>query len=147
MSTSNDRSGRPVVVAGLDLSTTANVAAQRAAQIAEALHGRLHLVSAVRRAGSETIQALGEDWTVEPAAPTIDYLDRLAAHWSRVPTTTACVTGRPAEVIVSEAERLDASLIVVGNRHMKGVGRVLGAVAADVAHHAPCDVLIVKTVD
>lgn len=27
-----------------------------------------------------------------------------------------------------------------------GVARVLGAVANDIVHHAPCDVLLVKTV-
>jgi nucleotide-binding universal stress UspA family protein len=36
-------------------------------------------------------------------------------------------------------------MIVVGNRRMQGLGRLLGSVANDVAHHAPCDVHIVKT--
>ena len=42
--------------------------------------------------------------------------------------------------------RLEAEVIVVGNRRMQGVGRLLGSVANEVAHNAPCDVLIVKTV-
>ena len=41
---------------------------------------------------------------------------------------------------------IDAELIVVGNRRMQGVQRLLGAVANDVVHHADCDVLVVKTV-
>ena len=54
--------------------------------------------------------------------------------------------GKPQEVLVAEAERLNATLIVVGNVGMKGLGRVLGSVATSVAHAAPCDVYIVKTV-
>jgi nucleotide-binding universal stress UspA family protein len=38
-----------------------------------------------------------------------------------------------------------AELIVVGNKGMKGVRRVLGSVPNDVAHKADCDVLIVNT--
>ena len=49
-------------------------------------------------------------------------------------------------MLIEEAARTHADVIVVGNRRMQGVKRVLGAVASDVAHHAPCDVLIVKTV-
>ena len=37
-------------------------------------------------------------------------------------------------------------MIIVGNRRMQGMGRLLGSVANEVAHNAPCDVLIVKTV-
>jgi nucleotide-binding universal stress UspA family protein len=45
------------------------------------------------------------------------------------------------------AEAVDADLIVVGNRGMKGTRRLLGSVPNTVAHHAACDVLVVDTVD
>ena len=54
-------------------------------------------------------------------------------------------TGKPADVLVQEAKRLEADIIVVGNRRMQGAGRVLGAIASAVARNAPCDVYIVKT--
>jgi nucleotide-binding universal stress UspA family protein len=60
--------------------------------------------------------------------------------------TSAVLQGTPAAALVDEANRLDASLIVVGNRGVQGVARVLGSVASGVAAHAPCDVYIVKTV-
>jgi nucleotide-binding universal stress UspA family protein len=60
--------------------------------------------------------------------------------------TSRALAGRPATALVDEAIRLGASLIVVGNRRVQGVGRVLGSVATNVAAHAPCDVYIVKTV-
>jgi nucleotide-binding universal stress UspA family protein len=36
-------------------------------------------------------------------------------------------------------------MIVVGNRRMHGLGRVLGSIANSVAHNASCDVYIANT--
>ena len=63
-----------------------------------------------------------------------------------VEVTSAGASGKPGEALVTEAERLGATMIVVGNRRVQGIARVLGSVAAAVAHHAPCDVYIAKTV-
>ena len=52
----------------------------------------------------------------------------------------------PARAIIDTATRLEADLVVVGNRGMKGPKRfLLGSIPNSVAHHAPCAVLIVKT--
>ena len=37
-------------------------------------------------------------------------------------------------------------MIVVGNKRVQGLARVLGSVASAVAQHAPCDVYIAKTI-
>jgi len=56
--------------------------------------------------------------------------------------------GDPAKQISEAAGALDADLIVVGNKGMSGARRVfLGSVPNEVAHAAPTDVLIAKTVD
>jgi hypothetical protein len=47
--------------------------------------------------------------------------------------------------VVAIAEEVGATLVVVGNKGMKGVRRVLGSVPNAVAHKAPCSVLIVDT--
>ncbi|MCP3973298.1 MAG: universal stress protein, partial [bacterium] len=39
----------------------------------------------------------------------------------------------------------NARMIVVGNRRVQGIARVLGSVASDVAKRAPCSVLIAHT--
>jgi nucleotide-binding universal stress UspA family protein len=54
--------------------------------------------------------------------------------------------GPTAEAIVSVADQVGADLIVVGNKGMRGMRRVLGSVPNSVAHHANCSVLIVDTV-
>jgi len=46
---------------------------------------------------------------------------------------------------VREAESLGADLIVVGNKRVQGLGRILGSIAEDVAHHSTCDVYIAHT--
>ncbi|MHB8510575.1 MAG: universal stress protein [Actinomycetota bacterium] len=56
------------------------------------------------------------------------------------------VSGDPADMICDTAERDAVDLIVVGNKGMTGAKRfLLGSVPNQVSHHAPCNVLIVKT--
>ena len=58
---------------------------------------------------------------------------------------TIVLHGRPASVIVEQANELRADLIVVGSR---GLGRLrsmlLGSVSAEVVDHAPCPVLVAR---
>lgn len=53
--------------------------------------------------------------------------------------------GDPAAVILDEAEREGADLIVIGTRGLNGARRwLLGSVSTHVMHHAPCNVLVVR---
>lgn len=53
--------------------------------------------------------------------------------------------GDPGSAICEAAERDGYETIVVGSRNLKGMNRLLlGSVSDRVAHHAACDVLIVK---
>ncbi|MDE3065817.1 MAG: universal stress protein, partial [Acidobacteriota bacterium] len=70
----------------------------------------------------------------------------IAQHHGLAPTTHGG-EGDPAEVIVRTAEKVGADLVVVGNKGMHRVRRVLGSVPNTVAHSAPCSVLIVDTTD
>jgi nucleotide-binding universal stress UspA family protein len=54
--------------------------------------------------------------------------------------------GHPADVILDIAQEQGAWLIVVGNKGMTGARRyLLGGVADKLSHHAPCNVMIVRT--
>ena len=60
--------------------------------------------------------------------------------------TGVLVEDDPAEALLAVAQQRSAELIVVGNRGINTwSGRLLGSVPSDVAHRAPCDVLIVHT--
>jgi len=63
-----------------------------------------------------------------------------------VEVQTHPVEADPADAILNIAEKVDADLIVVGNKGMTGARRYfLGSVPNNVSHHAPCSVIIVRT--
>ena len=58
-------------------------------------------------------------------------------------TRSASVLGSPLTMILHEAEKLGADLIMVGSRARQGITRfVLGSVSHAVLHRAPCQVLV-----
>ncbi len=67
-----------------------------------------------------------------------------SAH-AEIDVEAILLRGRAATVIVDEAQRMEADLVVVGHR---GRGRwesaLLGSVAADVVDQAPCPVLVAR---
>jgi nucleotide-binding universal stress UspA family protein len=55
------------------------------------------------------------------------------------------VSGRPATVIVEEAEQLGSDLVVIGSHdHGALASFVLGSVSAEVVDHTPCPVLVAR---
>ncbi|MDH3755117.1 MAG: universal stress protein, partial [Acidimicrobiia bacterium] len=88
-----------------------------------------------------------EKFHIDSVSTAEQYLDALVLEHPASPVTRTISFDDPAEALCAEAERLEARMIVVGNRRVKGAGRVLGSVASDVARHAPCDVLIANTTD
>lgn len=75
------------------------------------------------------------------------YAERLNTYRATLPwkSTVEVVWGDPADEIVRLAYLHKADLIVVGNRGLTGVNRVLkGSVSSEVVAEAPCSVLVVK---
>ena len=59
--------------------------------------------------------------------------------------TTEVITGSPQRVVVEEAQKWGADLIVVGSHGYGFWSRLmLGSVSNTVVHHAPCSVLVVR---
>lgn len=110
------------IVAGTDLSDTARIATDRAAGLARKLNSKFVLVHAGQPSDEleELASGYGAELVVEP--------------------------GDPASVLITEVERVDADLLVVGSVGMRGARRfLLGSVPNKVSHHAPTDMLIVRT--
>lgn len=111
------------IVAGTDFSDTAKVATDRAASLSSRLGAEFFLLH-VGSGSGERLEELGREYGAE----------------------TVEMAGNPAEVLVSESERLRADLLVVGSVGMSGARRfLLGNVPNKVSHHAGTDLLIVKT--
>ena len=135
-------------VVGIDGSDTASIAAARAGELAVKTGGSVHVVCAFSGRDGTTFQVGSDSFVVSSLTTAEQIAEQQAAAFRSqgIEATSVAVDGKPADALIEEAERIVADVIVVGNRRMQGVKRVLGAVANEVAHHAPCDVLIVKTV-
>lgn len=133
------------IIVGVDKSATARRAAEKAANLAAAYGENLHIVWCVPRRSGQMVGNSGEQWYADPIAEAEAFLDNLRFELPYDKVTTHVVHGTPATALCEEAERLDAMIIVVGNRRVQGVSRVLGSIAGDVLKQAPCDVLIANT--
>jgi nucleotide-binding universal stress UspA family protein len=134
-----------VVVVGVDGSESARKAAEAARDLAVSLGGSLHIVTAFETETAETFGA-GSDMVRISNADSAEHVARsLSSSGQGLEITHSAARGKPADALIKEAMRLDARVIVVGNRRMRGIGRLLGSVANSVAHNAPCDVYIANT--
>jgi nucleotide-binding universal stress UspA family protein len=87
-------------------------------------------------------------WRIAGAKQAEDVLDRAIDHASNcgIEAEVRAIEGNPAEVLISIAEEEGFDLIVVGSVGMRGPKRfMLGNVPHRISHHAPTDVLILKT--
>lgn len=137
------------IIVGVDGSNTARKAAESARDLALALNAPLLVVSAFDSDRAE-VYGSGGDKRVISAAVDAEKVAKTVADSLRsgdLMVSHSVVRGRPADALLKEAARVEANMIVVGNRRMRGIGRVLGSVAHSVAHNAPCDVYIVNTYD
>ena len=135
------------IVVGVSDAETSLTAARTAVALAEATGATVHFVTAVP-GGERQVVEVGSDRfvvdSVENARAAIERFARAlatSAQW-----TVQAVEASPAKALIEGAELYAADLIVVGNVRMQCLGRVLGSVGNEVAHNAPCSVLIVKTV-
>jgi len=119
------------LVVGIDGSTTASQAAEEALRTAVPLGAHVHLLI-VTDDEAVASEALGriQEWAIEYG----------------VMCTTHRLSGNPGKVIVEFAGEIGADLVVVGDRGMHGVNRLLsGSVPNHVVHNAPCSVLVVDS--
>ena len=136
-----------VIVVGADDSPTARRAIETAAELAVMSEGTLHIVSAydVKTPSDSNLPAefrhLDTDGEV---VALLQMLSFVAKNKGAEPVLHS-VKGDPVDAIISTADKLNADLIVVGNKGMRGARRVLGSVPNSVAHGANCSVAIIDT--
>ena len=142
------------IVVGTDGSETASEAVRQATDLAKAVDGSIHLVSAYEPVGNQRLRSERQEapddvqWSVNQREDVDATLKEAAEgiEGTGVDVTTYARQGDPADAILDVAEEQNADLIVVGNRGMTGAKRfLLGSVPNKVSHHAPCSVLIVRT--
>ncbi|MGH9094259.1 MAG: universal stress protein [Acidimicrobiales bacterium] len=145
------------IVVGTDGSPTARTAVARAAELAAQAGAKLVIISAYRPVGEERLRseraqapddvAYGVNSRAEVDRVLADAEADATGRGAKDVHTTGIDSG-PAEALLDAADKLGAGLLVVGSVGMTGARRfLLGSVPNRIAHHAPCDVLIVKTDD
>lgn len=152
-----------IILVGVDNTNTALGAAKKAAQLAVVLDAELHVVSAYNAKdvglprlkpafGSEQVAtALDEhrgavDELRQGAQSAADsVVETLRKEQPALRVQGRAIEGIPGAAIVRESKDLDAEFVVVGNRNVQGVSRILGSIASAVARDIDCDLYIVNT--
>ena len=118
------------ILVGTDGSPTAQLAVDRAVDVARTLDATLTVLTASRPEPGERLMEQ----------------ERVRLADRGVEIETKVVEKDPATALLDEVEKGGYDLLVVGNKGMTGVGRFfLGSVPNKVSHHVPCSLLIVKT--
>src|SRR5690349_1618813 len=145
---------RKKIVVGTDGSATAGTAVRRAIEVAAAEDAYLHVVTAYRpkltREAAREAETMPDEcaWRASPG--------EVAERTARAAAETAIAVGLevvchsrpgdPADVLVEVVEAVGAHLLVIGNKGMRGAGRmVIPSVPNRVSHRATCDILLVNT--
>jgi nucleotide-binding universal stress UspA family protein len=143
------------IVVGTDGSDTATQAVRQAIELARAVGARIELVSAYEPVSDARLReesvVVPKDlhWMINPRADVLATLDEAAREIraAGIDVEVFARQGDPADAILDVAEERGSDLIVVGNKGMTGAKRfLLGSVPNKVSHHAPCSVLIIRTV-
>jgi len=143
------------MVVGTDGSDTATQAVRQAIELARSVGARIDLVSAYEPVSDarlrEESMVVPKDlhWMINPREDVLATLKEAAAEIraAGVEVEMFARQGDPADAILDVAEERGSDLIVVGNKGMTGAKRfLLGSVPNKVSHHAPCSVLIIRTV-
>ena len=133
------------VVVGVDGSETSDRALRWALDDARARGGIVAAVHAWHVPFSMSLTAGTRDLSAfEDAAGRLldQVVDATAAGYRDVTVERVLVGGSPADTLLGAAR--DAALVVVGGRGVGGFrGLLLGSVSQQLAHHAPCPVVVV----
>lgn len=138
-----------VIVTGVDGSDTAARGARRAAGLAHGLGGELHVLTAygvrestVYNDGVEKV-VFADVKKAEKTA--CEAVENLREFYPELKISYAASEGSPSDALIAAARALHADIIVVGNKRVQGIARILGSIAKSVAAHAPCDLYIANT--
>lgn len=142
------------VVVGTDGSETAELAVRHAGRLAASADARLIVVTAFEPHDDQVAKESNAPddlrWMLTDRSMAEEKAREgrtLAREEGAEDVVVQAVEGNPAETVIDAARDFDAELIVVGSKGLTSAARfILGSVADDLSHHAPCDVLVVHTV-
>jgi nucleotide-binding universal stress UspA family protein len=133
-----------------DLSSSADDAAQLVASLAWPdgtlirVLGVIEPLATVLALAPEAMSALYDENAQREFATAVAVVGA-GLRTPSVTVETVTAVGRPADVIVEEAERSGVDLVVIGSRGRGAIrSALLGSVSAEVVDRAPCPVLVAR---
>ena len=137
------------ILVGTDFSAHAERAVHRALVLGKQADARITLVHAVESYALynefyDPIIPLKPDLDLELSAAARQKLDTLIHDLGNGKLQAEVMFGSPKTVILSQAEAMQADLIILGRRGRRGISRLLGSTASGVIAGARCDVLAVR---
>jgi len=137
------------VLLATDLSTQAEKARALAAHLSSPAGSVVRIVHAIEPMTAVTAFAPGPilDLGADADGELRGALEKFAAPLRSLERAVEIdvLFGRAADVIVAEAERFGADLVVIGSRGRGGIASMLlGSVSAEVVDRAPCPVLVAR---
>jgi len=137
------------VLVATDGSATASEAVRVATELARTLGATLHIASVYGSVDTSALAWSGISVKVDGDEPgeAASHAEAMAAdaRAKGVTAKTHVMPGFVVDQVLAIAIEQDIDLIVVGNKGMRGLKRVLGSVPNAIAHSAPCAVLVANT--
>ncbi|MBU0745083.1 MAG: universal stress protein [Gammaproteobacteria bacterium] len=135
-----------ILVAVELISKTDNEILKHAEIMAKEFKADVTLVHAVENIGSYSAYGIGVGFEIEKILmENADKEMKELGEKLNIPEGKQVVIIGPAKyVILEEAEKMNADLIVVGSHSKHGLRTILGSTADGVLHGAKCDVLAVR---
>jgi len=143
------------ILVGTDGSPPSLTSVREAAHLAKEMGAELFILTAFEPADQATVERWKDEapaefaWRFSASTVAEESVQKgvEAAKELGVVATPVVEPGEAGDALIRAAEREGVDLMVVGNRGMAGPTRfLLGSVPNKVSHHAPCDLMIVKTV-
>ena len=138
------------VLIAIDLQGGAEQVLTRAREVIDKSCRSVHILSAAPDPAyfyttyptfSDSLPAVDWDELLQERAAQLDSLAKKAGFSE---AETIAEYGKASNVILAQAQRLEADLIIVGSHGKYGVRLLLGSTANNVLHRATCDVLAVR---
>lgn len=120
---------------------------QQALKLAQSLGADIHFLHVIEPPASlQLAQGLGFTEVINPPVEDVVAVMRILGEALNIPVSHQHVeTGSTYQNVLKLVSALACDLVILGSHSDDGLPAFLGSTAHSIIHHAPCDVLTIKT--
>lgn len=123
---------------------------QKATEFAKACGATLHIlhcVEPIHAYGASQGYSLIMEVEKKVQDEAICLLSKLSTKYNIPADHQTVILGAARTAVISQAKKINADLIVVGEHSRHGLSLLLGSTADGIIHHSECDVLAIRALD